>query len=309
MLKNLKRQILIKSCLTAFVLLLLFLTNAFAQEKGEAVEPTAKDNGTTTVSKAEARPTLIKPSTLFNTPASTPAPASDESWHFELRPYLWATGMYGTLRVGTQTAKVGKDSKSILGMLDFAGAAQVEAFKGRWRLIMDENYANLGTTGTGPGGAVTLDTQPTQNIVEVGGSYMPVIRLNSKSTPAKPYLPIFTTEILAGVRWYHLNLQLQANNAAPVEGSRSLVAPFVGARFRTNPTRALGVIGKFTVGTSGVNQQFAWSLEGLVDLRLKKSFSLGGGYRALGLNADDPNNRVGFNGTLRGIVLNMTLYR
>jgi len=290
--------------------MLLFVTSAFAQENGETPQQTVKDTSEITLSKAEPRPILIKAPALFSTPASTrPAPASDDpTWHFELRPYLWAVGMYGTLRVGNQTAQVGKDSKSLLGMLDFAAAAQVEAIRGRWRLMIDENYANLGTTGTGPAGLVTLDVQPTQNILEVGGSYMPVRVQNSKSTATEPYLPIFTAEILGGARWYHLNLQLQANNAAPVEGTRNLVGPFVGGRFRTNPTRALGVIGKFTVGTSGVAQQFAWSLEGLVDLRLKKSFSIGGGYRALGMNADDANNRVGFNGTMRGIVLNMTLY-
>jgi hypothetical protein len=290
--------------------MLLFANGAFAQEKGETAETTAKDTNAQTLSKTEPHPILLKAPGLTNAPVATPAPAGgDPSWHFELRPYLWAAGMYGTLRVGNQTAQVGKDSKSVIGMLDFAAAAQVEAIRGRWRLIIDENYANLGTTGTGPGGLVTLDVQPTQNILEVGGSYMPVMVPNSKSTAAAPYLPLFTTEVLFGVRWYHLNLQMQANNAAPFEGNRNLLAPFVGGRFRTNPTRALGLIGKFTVGTSGVKQQFAWTLEGLADLRLNKSFSLGGGYRALGMNADDPNNRVGFNGTMRGIVLNMTLYR
>jgi hypothetical protein len=194
-------------------------------------------------------------------------------------------------------------------MLDFAAAAQVEAINGRWRIMFDENYVNLGTTGTGPGGNVTLDVQPTQNIFEFGGSYRAIAVKNEKATATEPLPPIFTAEILGGVRWFHLGLGLQANNSAPVEGSRNLIGPFVGTRLKISPNKLLTVSGKFTIGGSGAGSNMAWSAEGLVDLRLKKSFSLGGGYRVLDMNADQPSNRVGFDGQMRGLVLTMTLYR
>jgi hypothetical protein len=194
-------------------------------------------------------------------------------------------------------------------MLDFAAAAQVEAIRGRWRLMLDENYVNLGTTGTGPGGNVTLDVQPTMNIFEAGGSYTAVTVRNKKATVTNPLPPIFRAEILGGVRWFHLGLGLRANNNPPVEGSRNLVGPFVGSRLKVSPHKAVTLIGKFTVGSSGAGANLAWSGEGLIDLRFKKSFSLGGGYRVLDMNADQPANRVGFNGQLRGLILTMTLYR
>jgi len=61
--------------------------------------------------------------------------------------------------------------------------------------------------------------------------------------------------------------------------------------------------------TPGVGSNFAWSADALVDFRLKKNFSIGGGYRWLGLNSDDLSNRVGFDGTLRGLILTFTVYR
>ena len=72
-------------------------------------------------------------------------------------------------------------------MLDFAAAAQVEAIKGRWRIMLDENYANLGTTGTRFLGLVTVDAQPTINVFEFGASYTFVNIANKNATASVRY--------------------------------------------------------------------------------------------------------------------------
>jgi hypothetical protein len=194
-------------------------------------------------------------------------------------------------------------------MLDFAAAGQLEAIHGNWRLMFDENYVNLGTTGTGPLGLVTVDVQPTLNIFEFGASYTAAAIPNKKSTVDAPFPPLFSAEILGGIRWFHMGLGLQANNNPGVEGSRNLFGPFIGNRFKVSPNRALTFIGKYTIGGSGSGTGFAWSGEGLVDLRLKKSFSMAAGYRVLDLKANQPNNTVGFDGQLRGLVMYLTFYR
>jgi len=323
--RNTTKKTVFTTSITVLAFLLLLAATASAQEMTGSGQKTAKDDGVssdpsesmTKVASAGLRPT----GSLFALPApvkrteshveaSAPQAAEDdETWRYEVRPYIWTAGIYGDLRVNNTTAQTGKGSTSILGMLDFTAAAQVEAIRGRWRLMFDENYVNLGTTGTGPGGNVTLDVQPTMNIFEAGGSYTAVTVRNKKATVTNPLPPIFRAEVLGGVRWFHLGLGLQANNNPPVEGSRNLVGPFVGSRLKVSPHKAVTLIGKFTVGSSGAGANLAWSGEGLVDLRLKKSFSLGGGYRVLDMNADQPGNRVGFNGQLRGLLLTMTLYR
>jgi hypothetical protein len=78
------------------------------------------------------------------------ASGGSEVWQLEIRPNIWLAGLHGTPRIRNTTAEVGKGSSDVLGMLDFAAAAQVEAIKGRRRIMFDENYVNLGTTGTGP---------------------------------------------------------------------------------------------------------------------------------------------------------------
>lgn len=238
------------------------------------------------------------------------APAvNTEGWSFEIRPYLWLAGIDGRLRVANLTAETGKNSREVLGMLDFAAAGQLEAIKGNWRLIVDENYVNLGTTATGPGGNVSIRADPTLNIFEFGGSYTAVEVPHKRSTATEPLPPIFTAEILGGGRYVHLGIGLQMQNLSPVEGSRNYVGPFIGNRFKVSPNRALTLIGKYTIGASGAGTRTAWSAEGLVDLRLKKRLSVGGGYRVLGLNTDQSSNTIGFNGQLRGLIFTTTIYR
>jgi hypothetical protein len=202
-----------------------------------------------------------------------------DEWRFEIRPYIWLAGVYGRVRVNNTTAETGKNSSSVLGMLDFAAAAQVEAIKGHWRIMFDENYVNLGTESTGPLGNVTVDVQPTMNIFEFGALYMFAKVPNKNATASEPLPPVFTAEILGGGRFFHLGLGLQVNNNPPVKGSRNLIGPFIGNRFKISPHKAVTLIGQYTVGGSGVGSNFAWSAAALLDLRLKKGFSLGGGYR------------------------------
>ena len=311
--------------MTVFAFLLLLAATAFAQETTGSAQKTVKDGGVsggptdsvTTVASAEPQLngslfSLTAPATRTAGAApARPPQASGEAdeWHFEVRPYVWLSGVYGDLRVGNTVAQTGKGSSDVLGMLDFAAAVQVEAVKGRWRIMLDENYVNLGTEGTGPLGNVTVDVQPTMNIFEFGASYAFAKVPNKNATAGEPLPPVFTAEVLGGGRFFHLGLGLRANNNPPVEGSRNLVGPFVGSRLKVSPNRVVTLSGKFTVGTSGAGSNLAWSGEGLIDLRLKKSFSLGGGYRVLDMNADQPSNRVGFDGQLRGLILTMTLYR
>jgi len=306
--------------LAVSITLLFLIATAFGQEvnsnASNLTRNTAGLSNATSGSAASTAPgkwqpthTALTKQTNAVSVGSATSPIATEGWQLEIRPYVWLAGIHGTLRVRNTTADTSKSSSNVLGMLDFAAAAQVEAIRGPWRLLFDENYVNLGTTGTGPFGNVSVKVEPTMNIFEFGGSYTAVAVPNKKATATNPLPPIFTAEILGGGRFFHLGVGLEPSNAPAVEGSRNLVGPFIGNRFKVSPNRALTLIGKYTVGGSGAGSNFAWSADGLVDLRLKKGFSIGGGYRVLGINADQPSNTVGFDGQLRGLILNLTLYR
>src|SRR5258705_9652875 len=263
------------------ITLLFLIATAFGQEVNSngsnLTANTAGLRNATSGSAASTAPgkwqpthTALTKQTNAVSVGSATSPIATEGWQLEIRPYVWLAGIHGQLRVRNTTADTSKSSSNVLVMLYVAAAAQVEAIRGPWRLLFDENYVNLGTTGTGPFGNISVKVEPTMNIFEFGGSYTAVEVPNKKATATNPLPPIFTAEILCGGRFFHLGLWLEPSNAPAVEGSRNLVGPFIGNRFKVSPNRALTLIGKYTVGGSGAGSNFAWSADGLVDLRLKK---------------------------------------
>jgi len=283
---------------------MLFTVNAMGQEvsvsKPSETNSSQVEAKQDVVSVVDGSPKRITSLSATSPTANSALPsnpqAGDETWQLEIRPYLWGAGMFGRLRVRNTTVETGKSATAILGMLDFAAATQLEAKKNRWAIMFDENYVNLGTTATGPLGATSVDVEPTMNLFEFGASY-------EFARGAK-----FSAEALGGGRYIHFALSLKPQNTAAVEGGKNLIGVFVGNRFKVRPHRAVTLTGKYTVGTSGIGSQFAWSADALVDLHVKKNFSIGGGYRWLGLNADDVNDVAGFDGTMRGVIFTATIF-
>jgi hypothetical protein len=201
---------------------------------------------------------------------------------------------------------VGASFRDIFNQLDFVFVTHFEAVKKRWRVLIDENYINLGVTGTGPLGEST-NVQPTLNFFELGGSYAPIVIHNKHSTASEPLPPVFSLEVLGGVRYTHVGLGLQRAGNAGVEGNRNLVDFFAGNRFKIRPRPKVTLVEKYTLGGGG--SSFAWTFTSLVDYSFRKCFSAFGGYHVVNMNADDPSNVVGFNGQLRGLVFGMTIHK
>ena len=240
---------------------------------------------------------------------TNPRPQGDtdpEKWSFEVSPYIWAAALKGDLRVRNTTAHVDASFSDIFHNLDFSIATAAEAIKGKWRFLIDENYINLGMTGTGPLGETT-DVQPTLNFFEVGASYAPVIIRNKNSTANEPLPPVFSLEVLGGLRYTHFGLGLQRGTNPAIEGSRNLVDFFGGNRFKIRPHPKVTLIEKYTLGGGGSN--FAWTFTSTVDYRFRKCLSAWGGYQVLSMDADDPSNVIGFDGQLRGLIFGVTIHK
>ena len=251
--------------------------------------------------------TLGKASSTFNPPGTPPQidPDSDE-WHFEVAPYLWAAALKGDLRVRNSTAQVDASFSDLFKQLDFAFATRFEAGRRRWRVILDENYMNLGTTGTGLTGQ-TVDVQPTLNIFEAGASYAVVVVPNEDSTANDPLPPVFELEGLGGLRHTHFGLGLQRGTNPAEEGSRNLVDFFGGGRLKGRPHPDFTIIVRSTVGGGGSN--LAWTFSGIGDYRFRKNMSFWGGYQILDMDSDDPANTIGFNGKLHGLIFGLSIYK
>ncbi len=83
-------------------------------------------------------------------PEVTPAPVSP--WEFRLTPYGWLTGLDGTSGAGGLTTDVDAPFfNDILDNMKMAAALNFEARNGKWGIIVDGFYADLGASGNPPG--------------------------------------------------------------------------------------------------------------------------------------------------------------
>ncbi len=81
-------------------------------------------------------------------------PASISPWEFTLTPYGWLTGLDGTVGAKGITADVDAPFfNDILDNIKMAAALNFEARNGKWGIIVDGFYADLGADGAPPGPA------------------------------------------------------------------------------------------------------------------------------------------------------------
>jgi len=238
------------------------------------------------------------------TPETSRRSAGDSDVHYEITPYGWLSGIQGNLRVRNTPVRIDSNGFEVIKSVDFAFGIRGEVSKGRLGGFIDEDYANLGTSGHFNGPLATpYDVQPTINIFEVGPSYTLYFIPNSdNSLPDK-----FSVEALGGLRWFHLGLGLKAGNNVDLEGSRNIVDFFGGARLKVRPDPKVTLSTRVTLGGGGSSS--AWTVNGLIDWRFRPNVSVMGGYQVLDMNADDLNNTVGFDGRLKGLIFGLTFYR
>ena len=296
---------------TAFAVMTALLSLAVSSFAQQTAVPSETTN--TTVAKAssdEGKVPSVNKVTASSTTKTDAKPAasptddtwdykSSDDWHWEIRPYFWGAGMNGTLRARNTGVPVKADFSKILGNVDIALAAQFEAGKGNWRVIVDENYVNLGIQVLGSNGIPVFHVEPTINIFEGGVAYRMVAQPH-RGANADTLPPKFSAELLGGVRWMNLNTTVRNAADVEVEGSTDLIGFFIGNRYKFNVAGPLTLVGKWTVGTSGVGSNVTATADGYADLRLADHFSVTGGYRFMNINADDFDNTTGFRGQLKG---------
>ena len=104
--------------------------------------------------------------------------ATTDSWRFEVTPYLWATGLDGTLAMTARPQAgiaVQQDFSDLFKILDLAASGSFEARNSRWGVLFDAEYFRVSDTAavTGPRGFATLaaDGTVTQQIYTLLASY------------------------------------------------------------------------------------------------------------------------------------------
>ncbi len=137
-------------------------------------------------------------------------PARSDGLEYSLTPYLWATGLDGTVALGTITADFDVGFSDLLSNLEMAFPIHFEAKGPVWTLIAEVYYIGLG-----------------QDLAQVSGtSDMDFLMFDFLS--AWQFRP--NVELIFGARYTDMNVKLNVLGTSIDEG-QSWVDPVVGIRY------------------------------------------------------------------------------
>ena len=160
----------------------------------------------------------------------SPLPAVSDAWRFEVTPYLWGTGIQGTVNLNNGSAKSAEMSTgNVLGNLKSGGMIAAEAHKGNWGIMGDFISATLQNSGSVPikGGAVTVADKITLQQTILTGAFTYTLA-NTKDA---------YVDGLLGVRAIDITATLSGNlmgmpGTESISKKTSTVDPIIGAKGR-----------------------------------------------------------------------------
>lgn len=224
-------------------------------------------------------------------------PASAEGWTFAVSPYLWLPGISTSTEIDGRTLDADLSPSDAVASLDFAFMGAVEARNGRWGLILDTVYADLGAEESTPFGQLwseaEVDTRLSATTIYAGYR----VAESEKGS----------VDLLAGARFYDLDMTLSLAPGLREARSRAIsdtwVNPVLGVRGRyafTERWFASGVadFGGFAGETS------SWQLFGSLGYQFNPNWSVQGGWRYLDIDHEINNSDVGI--ALSGPILGVT---
>ncbi|MFN3071906.1 outer membrane protein [Serratia sp. J2] len=214
--------------------------------------------------------------------------ANDDQWHFEITPYIWATGQSGTLGVdrGSGNGQSFDQSFSdIWDRMDIGGMAAFEARYNRWGVLLDGIYLRVSDNAgiSGPNGLISLsaDGNVTQQQYSVAGYY----RTIEGQT---------TVDALAGLRYNIVSWDINAQLASPVFPGASIsrnfserkgwVDPYAGVRVTHRFDQQWSVVGYADIGGASSGSNLTWQLLGGVNYAFRPDVIGKLGYRYVSIN-------------------------
>jgi hypothetical protein len=222
---------------------------------------------------------LLEPALAADLPQS-PAPdfagetAPASGWTFSVTPYLFAAGISGNVaQGGTPTIHVDADFNDLLQHLKFGAMMTGEARNGAFGIFSDLMYVKIGENVDGPLGATVGLTSSTFT-----GTAMGEYRVWESAAGS--------LDAMAGIRLWSLDSKLTFNGG-PLDGrsfgqTETWVDGMVGIKDRLNLGGKFYATNWAMIGAGGAS--IDWDLLAGIGYDLNKSFSLVGGYRAVGVD-------------------------
>jgi hypothetical protein len=189
----------------------------------------------------------------------SPIPAISDSWRFEITPYIWGSGIKGTLGLDNGLAKSADFTTSnVLGALKSGGMIAAEAHNGNWGVTGDLVSATLQKSGassvvTAYGPANVADKVTLQQTVLTGAATYTVV--NNKDAYVDALLGVRAIYATATV-----NLSVTGtSDKASVSKTTSTVDPIIGAKGRYRIADSTWYIPFYgDIGSGGGTTNLTW---------------------------------------------------
>jgi hypothetical protein len=199
------------------------------------------------------------------------AAADDAGWKYTLNVYGWGTGFTGELGPNSHQVDVHSSISDVLEVLDFAAFLHFEAHKGRWGIMVDPIYANLGTTADSQGRRLerTVDLDMEASVFILAGSYQVYKG------------PQSTLDFTFGGRYMGLTADIAPRHVPAYHEKVSWVDPVIGLKGSVRMSKAWTFVYRGDIGGFGVGSDLTWLGALVFDAQVSKVVSINFGFNAL----------------------------
>lgn len=209
--------------------------------------------------------------TAFVVASGTTAVAED-AWSYRVTPYAWVPSLSLDAAIGPNPPATSETD--LFDILDFALLMSGEARKGRWGVITEFNYLDLGDEASVAGGLVNFETDLKGFMIGAALAY----RFFES--------PKVAADVFGGARLWSLDTEIDFVNLPSISREATFTDPIVGVRGQYEIDNSWFLTSLAEVGGFGVGSEFQWELLGRVGYRVSDTFSIGIGYRHLELDFD-----------------------
>ncbi|MVW72090.1 outer membrane protein [Bordetella sp. 15P40C-2] len=222
---------------------------------------------------------------IFSTPgvAAQPQSPDDDAWRFQVTPYVWMTGLDGTVRPfqGAPTAHVDKSFSEILDSLDAAFFLAGTARKDRWVVQGDLTYAATSDSAALPYG-LSARAKVRQTSATLLGGYSWEVGHQSN------------LDVMAGARYWDINAKVKVGNLLSATSDTSFIDPIVALRWRNDFAPRWSSLVYVDTGGFGAGSDYTWQVMGSINYQVHDHVHLSVGYRHLDVNYRDGGKRLDF---------------
>lgn len=214
----------------------------------------------------------------------TPAPArqaqTPSGWQFAFAPYLYATGISGTIGARGRSIEIDESFGDVLSNLDLGLMGTFEARKGKLSFVSDLIWTKMSVERDTPGDLYS-DAKLGVNLF----IFSPEVGYRVGESKAG------SLDVLGGVRIWsienNLNLRTGILPGFDVSQRKTFAAPVVGVHGLLNLSPKFYVSSKFDIGGFGVGPDLTTQFYGGGGFRVKPNIALIAGYRYMMVDYDD----------------------